>query len=148
MRIDDESMFAADSYGAVRKPLLEASTLPPACYTSERFFRREIECAFFPYWQFVGREEQLECPGSYVCYEGVGGSVIILRGAEGELRAFANSCRPMFLDLMAMMGLRAIAKHTELATGQNNGDDCWMPTLLRVDNKLQSKDTISIKRVP
>jgi phenylpropionate dioxygenase-like ring-hydroxylating dioxygenase large terminal subunit len=86
-------MFAAEAYREVRKPLLEASTLPPLCYTSERFFEREIEFAFLPHWQFVGREEQLDCAGSYFCHEGVGGSVIVLRDGNRKPRAYANSCR-------------------------------------------------------
>jgi phenylpropionate dioxygenase-like ring-hydroxylating dioxygenase large terminal subunit len=97
-------MFAAEAYREVRKPLLEASTLPPACYTSDRFFKREIERAFLPHWQFVGREEQLDGPGKYFCHEGVGGSAIILRDRDGGLRAFANSCRHRGARLLSGSG--------------------------------------------
>ena len=97
-------MFAADAYREVRKPLLEASTLPPACYTSDKFFKREIEHAFLPHWQFVGREEQLDGPGKYFCHEGVGGSVIILRDRDDQLRAFANSCRHRGARLLSGSG--------------------------------------------
>jgi choline monooxygenase len=86
-------MFAPESYLEVRKPLLEASTLPPQCYTSPEFFQRELERCFLRHWQFVGREEQLSEPGQFFCHEGVGGSVIIMRNHDGELKAFANSCR-------------------------------------------------------
>lgn len=86
-------MFSAESYTDVRKPLLEASTLPPQCYTSDEFFERELDRCFLPHWQFVGREEQLAEPGQFFCHEGVGGSIIVLRNRAGELKAFANSCR-------------------------------------------------------
>ena len=86
-------LFDPETYRGLRKPLLEASTLPPECYTSRDFYQREIERIFLRNWQFVGRVEQLAAPGEYFCYEGLGGSVILVRGREGEIRAFANSCR-------------------------------------------------------
>ncbi len=88
-----EQLFAAEGYAEVRRPLLEASTLPPHCYTDDAFFRREIERVFRAHWQFAGREEQLEGPGSYFCHDGPGGGVIIIRDSGGEVRAYANSCR-------------------------------------------------------
>ena len=88
-----EQLFSANTYVELRKPLLEASTLPPECYTSVDFYQREIERIFLRNWQFVGRVEQLAAPGEYFCYEGLGGSVIVMRGRDGEVRAFANSCR-------------------------------------------------------
>jgi len=88
-----DELFAADSYREVRKPLLEASTLAPHCYTSGVFFQREMARIFRRQWQFVGREEQLDSPGSYFCHDGPGFSAIILREAGGEIRAFFNSCR-------------------------------------------------------
>jgi phenylpropionate dioxygenase-like ring-hydroxylating dioxygenase large terminal subunit len=88
-----DSLFTASSYRELRKPLLEASCLPPACYTSDAFYQHEIERIFRQHWQFVGREEQLLQVGSYFCYDGPAGSVIILRTAIDEIRAFANSCR-------------------------------------------------------
>jgi phenylpropionate dioxygenase-like ring-hydroxylating dioxygenase large terminal subunit len=86
-------LFDPDSYHAVRKTLLEAATLPPACYTSSEFFEREIERIFLRNWQFVGREEQLGEAGQYFCYEGLGGSLIIMRTADNQIKAYANSCR-------------------------------------------------------
>jgi len=88
-----EQLFSAASYLELRKPLLEASTLPAECYTSEIFYQREIERIFLRNWQFVGRVEQLDSPGRFFCYQGPGGSVIVIRGRDGEIRAFANSCR-------------------------------------------------------
>lgn len=80
-------------FEAVRRPLLEASTLPPFCYTDESFFKREIEAIFLRHWQFVAHQDQLAQPGQYLCYNGLGGSLIVIRGSDGTIKAFANSCR-------------------------------------------------------
>lgn len=91
--MDGEISFETEYYREQRKPLLEASTLPPHCYTSEAFYRREIERVFLSHWQFVGRTEQLSREGDYFCYDGPGGSVILIRDSEGRIHARANSCR-------------------------------------------------------
>ena len=91
--ISIDSLFQAETYRDLRKPLCDASTLPPGCYTQDEFYRREIERVFKRYWQFICREEQVGEAGAYLCYDGPGGPVIIVRGREGRLRAFANSCR-------------------------------------------------------
>ena len=39
-------LFDPAIYAGVRKPLLEARTLPPECYTDPEFFAREIERIF------------------------------------------------------------------------------------------------------
>jgi phenylpropionate dioxygenase-like ring-hydroxylating dioxygenase large terminal subunit len=88
-----ENLFASGSYRDTRKPLLEASTLPPHCYTSDEFFRREIERVFTRHWQFAGRAEQLAAPGDYCCYDGPGGPVVLLRDNDNRIRAYANTCR-------------------------------------------------------
>jgi len=87
------SLFSADSYRELRRPLREASGLPPACYTANEFYQREIERIFAVNWQFVGREEELAKVGSYFCYDGPAGPAIILRSAADDIRAYANSCR-------------------------------------------------------
>ena len=86
-------LFQPDTYKDLRKPLLEASGLPPACYTSSRFYSREVTQLFGQHWQFVCREEQLADAGSYVCFDGVAGPIILIRGDDNHIRAFANSCR-------------------------------------------------------
>ncbi len=99
-----QSLFDPAAYASLRKTLTEASTLPPACYTSETFFQREVERLFLNHWQFVGREEQVEDAGQYFCYDGLGGSAIVMRGADGHLRAFANSCRHRGARLLSSSG--------------------------------------------
>ena len=91
--MDPAGQFSAEAYREVRRPLLQASTLPPDCYTSEAFYRREIEHIFSQHWQFVARAEQLSDPGSYLCFDGPAGPVILIRDDRDELRAYANSCR-------------------------------------------------------
>ena len=90
---DAKDLFEPGRYTAIRRPLGEAETLPADCYTSEAFFRREVAEIFMKEWNFVGRAERLPNPGDYVAFEFVGVPVVIVRGADGEIRAFANSCR-------------------------------------------------------
>jgi len=90
---EEASLFHPETYAGVRRPLLEASTLPPACYTSQAFYRREVQTIFMKVWNFIGRADRIPNPGDYFTIEFVGVPVIIVRGANGGVRAFANSCR-------------------------------------------------------
>lgn len=80
-------------YAAVRRPLDEAGHLPAWCYTSEAFYRREVETIFRKEWIFLGRADHIPNPGDYFTIEHTGVPLIILRDRQGQLRAFANSCR-------------------------------------------------------
>ena len=87
------NIFDPKHYDAVRRPLGEASHLPAWCYTSEAFYRAEVERIFMRTWNFLGRADQLEKPGDYFTVEMTGIPLIVLRGAGGKLSAFVNSCR-------------------------------------------------------
>ena len=89
----DPALFAPATYRGVRRPLDEAETLPPFCYTLEAFFRREVERIFMKVWNFIGRADRIPRPGDYFTLEFVGVPVVVVRDAQGEVRAFANSCR-------------------------------------------------------
>ena len=62
-----DSYFSAELFNDLRKPLLEASTLPSWCYTSEAFFEREKQAIFLKNWQFVCRAEEIAKTGEYFC---------------------------------------------------------------------------------
>lgn len=89
----DPGMFAPATYAAVRRPLEECETLPPFCYTSQTFFRREVERIFMKAWNFIGRADRIPNSGDYFAFDFVGVPVVVVRGSDGEVRAFANSCR-------------------------------------------------------
>lgn len=88
-----ENIFDPARYAAVRLPLLEASHLPPWCYTSQEFYDREVETIFMKTWTLVGRGDFIPSPGDYFTCELVGVSLIVVRDNEGVIRAFANTCR-------------------------------------------------------
>jgi len=90
---DEASLFRPETYESVRRPLLEASTLPPACYTSPAFYRREVQTIFMKVWNFIGRADRIPKAGDYFTVEFAGVPVIVMRGSDGMVRAFANSCR-------------------------------------------------------
>ena len=99
-----ENLFDAFHYADVRRPLLEASTLPSWCYTSAQFYRRELERIFLKSWQFVGREDEIAQVGDYLSFDGQGGPLILIRGDDGNVRAFFNVCRHRGTQLLTGTG--------------------------------------------
>src|SRR5262245_16257511 len=87
------NLFDPATYRAVRRPLLQAETLPPECYTSPEFYQREVSNIFMKVWNCVGREDFIKKPGDYFTQTIVGASVIVIRGRDNKIRAFVNACR-------------------------------------------------------
>ena len=97
-------LFDPTHYQEVRRPLVEASTLPGWCYTDPIFYEREVRRIFWPSWHFVGREDELPQPGDYMIYDGVGGPVIVIRTPSGNVKGFYNTCRHRGMRLLNNQG--------------------------------------------
>ena len=67
--------------------------VPAGRYFDKTYFDLEIEHVFKKNWLWAGHISQLPDVGSYRLFEAFGHSVIISRGADGELRAFKNACQ-------------------------------------------------------
>ncbi len=68
-------------------------TLSQAMYTSPEHFALERERVFARRWLLALRESDLPQPRDYRIVELHGESILVLRDASGELRAFFNLCR-------------------------------------------------------
>jgi phenylpropionate dioxygenase-like ring-hydroxylating dioxygenase large terminal subunit len=66
--------------------------LDTARYTSREFHRREADKLWPKAWQLACREEQVPEAGDCQVYDIAGRSVLVVRGGDGQLRAFYNSC--------------------------------------------------------
>ena len=76
-----------------RAPLERALTIPAPWYTDERVAELERAAVFGRSWQVAGRADQLEHTGDFVTMEIAGEPIVVVRGADGRLRAFYNVCR-------------------------------------------------------
>ncbi len=88
-----DPMFDPASYDRIRLPLERAETLPPWCYTSEAYYRAEVEHMFMKVWNLLGRADRIPEPGDYFTVKYVGVPIIFVRGDDGEVHAYSNSCR-------------------------------------------------------
>lgn len=61
-------------------------------YTSREFHERELVKLWPKVWQFACREEQILEKGDCYVYDMAERSVLIVRGNDGAIRAFYNSC--------------------------------------------------------
>ena len=68
-------------------------TLPGEYFTSAQVWAAERERVFGRSWLLAGHVSELPGPGSYFLHELDRESVVVLRGADGALRAFHNLCR-------------------------------------------------------
>ena len=86
-------MYDRADFVNVFKPVEQAESLPPSCYVSEEFYGLEVKNLFMKVWNFFGHVDQVAKKGDYITVNFSDIQLIIVRGKDGEVRAFANSCR-------------------------------------------------------
>ncbi len=102
-------MSQAVATDAVRKPegASEPSigrALSARYYTDELVLQRELNTIFQRTWQYAGHVSDLPEPGHYVTARAGDQPVLVLRGKDGELRAFRNVCRHRGSELLTGRG--------------------------------------------
>lgn len=75
------------------QPLATALALPAHCYFGDASALLDRRAVFAHAWQLVARASQLAEPGDHVVDELAGVPLVVVRGADGGLRAFHNVCR-------------------------------------------------------
>jgi choline monooxygenase len=74
-------------------PLEKASTIPAPWYRDPRVEQLERASVFGATWQFVGRLDQVAENGQFFTADIAGEPIVVVRGDDGQLRAFYNVCR-------------------------------------------------------
>jgi phenylpropionate dioxygenase-like ring-hydroxylating dioxygenase large terminal subunit len=78
------------------EPSEDAVAVPPIPverYRSEAFAALEQERIWARTWLFAGHESDVPEPGSYRLFTRTGAPILVVRGHDGVVRAFYNSCR-------------------------------------------------------
>ena len=70
-----------------------AETLPAAFYRDPSLYEAERRRVFARSWQLIGHEAQLEETGAWLAVSIAGYPLVVVRGEEGNIRAFHNVCR-------------------------------------------------------
>jgi choline monooxygenase len=73
--------------------LARAETIASSWYTDPQALRLEKSSIFWRTWQPVGYASAVQKGGGYFACEVMGEPLAIVRGNDGELRAFSNVCR-------------------------------------------------------
>jgi carnitine monooxygenase subunit len=68
-------------------------SLPGWAYHDPDYFTVEMARVIRPAWQIVCHLNDIAGPGDWRTLELLGESIIVIRGADGQVRAFANVCR-------------------------------------------------------
>jgi phenylpropionate dioxygenase-like ring-hydroxylating dioxygenase large terminal subunit len=62
-------------------------------YKCDELYDAEIREIFGRAWNFACHESECRAPGDYIPFRVAGNPVVVMRGKDGELRAFYNVCR-------------------------------------------------------
>ncbi len=87
-RIEAEKARTAPAPDAVPVPLISTGR-----YVEPAMFALERERVFRRSWLFAGHESEWAGPGAYRQFDRTGSPIVVVRGDDGVLRAFYNSCR-------------------------------------------------------
>ena len=71
----------------------DRSGLPAWTYHSVAQFALERDHVFLNHWQVAGHVSDLPGPGDWLSFDLMGERAVIMRGTDGEVRAFHNLCR-------------------------------------------------------
>jgi choline monooxygenase len=103
--IATEDTRAQDAATTVKR---EASSVPlaldPRFYLDSAVLERELETIFSRTWQYAGHIGDLPEPGRYLTATAGDQPVLVLRGDDGEIRAFRNVCRHRGSQLLTGAG--------------------------------------------
>jgi phenylpropionate dioxygenase-like ring-hydroxylating dioxygenase large terminal subunit len=78
--------------------------LSPRYYLARDVLDRELETIFSRSWQYAGHVRDLPEPGNYLTATAGDQPVLVLRGDDGEIRAFRNVCRHRGSQLLTGSG--------------------------------------------
>ena len=92
-------------------PLSRATALPATFYVGEAALRRDHRAVIARSWQLVAHQGLLAEPGDHVVEQVGEVPVLVVRGADGVLRAFPNVCRHRAGPLAFCNGKGARALH-------------------------------------
>ncbi|MFZ5710762.1 MAG: aromatic ring-hydroxylating oxygenase subunit alpha [Pseudomonadota bacterium] len=67
--------------------------LPAWAYHSEALFELERRHVFLTHWQIVGHANDIPAPGEWLSFDLLGERALVMRGQDGQVRAFHNLCR-------------------------------------------------------
>lgn len=96
----------------IRPPITDAEPLAGRLYVSEDVYAEEQERLFSRLWLEVGREEDVAGEGDFLTLRIGREPILVVRGGDGEIRAFYNVCRHRGAELVdeaAGSGLKRIA---------------------------------------
>jgi phenylpropionate dioxygenase-like ring-hydroxylating dioxygenase large terminal subunit len=88
----------------VRMDVEMATGLPAGLYTSRAFYAAEQAALFEEGWLCVGREDDVPAPGDYLVSDIGALSLATLRGQDGVVRNFANTCLHRMTRLLSGKG--------------------------------------------
>lgn len=71
----------------------KATSLPPRLYSDPGQYDAEVAHVFRREWHSVARIDELATPGDYVCVDLFGDPIVIVRDADGSVRAMSRVCR-------------------------------------------------------
>jgi len=80
-------------FGSVAQPDVSAAEVPSWAYSDSMLLALERDRLFRPAWQLAGHEADIPKPGDYLTVELAGERVLVVRDADGTIRALRNTCR-------------------------------------------------------
>ncbi len=78
--------------------------LPIAAYVTEEFFDQEMQLIFGNSWAFAGFVEDLQDAGDYLTVQCGHQNIVVVKGEDGQLRAFHNLCKHRGTQLLRTTG--------------------------------------------
>lgn len=74
-------------------------TLPPGAYTDPDLYALEVETIFKREWLLIGRANDIPDPGDWFTTQIIDDPLLIVRGADGVIRALSNVCRHRYMPV-------------------------------------------------
>ena len=91
--VPDTTILTAAELDSIRRPYRGARLLPRKAYHEPAILEWERANVLRRDWVIVGRVDEAPDPGTYFLTELDGEPILVVRGRDGELRAFYNVCQ-------------------------------------------------------